>query len=262
MKVSLSFEKGTSKDISIMVDALRASTTITTALDKFKEIYPAFSAEQAIEIAKETDSILAGEQKGRKIEGFQLGNSPNEIKKYETDKDSLVLTTGNGVRILEGMESDIVLVGSFINAKACAKAACELATDHIELVMGGIIRTFAIEDYLASGEILYWIQEELKNRNESIDVNVNDKEINDSNYFKEERGITEYALSAILASRDQKLVEKACIKSKSGRRLASLGYEEDVQLCINKNITDNVGIYQNGKITLYQSKVNKSQKYK
>ena len=39
MKVSLSFEKGSSKDLSIMVDALRASSTITVALDKFKEIF-------------------------------------------------------------------------------------------------------------------------------------------------------------------------------------------------------------------------------
>ena len=51
MKVSLSFEKGYSKDLSIMVDALRASTTITIALDKFKEIYPVYTPEEAIEIA-------------------------------------------------------------------------------------------------------------------------------------------------------------------------------------------------------------------
>lgn len=254
MKVSLSFEKGSSKDVSIMVDALRASTTITTALDKFKEIYPAFSPEQAIEIAKTTDSILAGEKTGRKLEGFQLGNSPNEIKKIETEKDSLVLTTGNGVRILESMEADIVLVGGFVNAKACAKAACELATDHIELVMGGIIRTFAIEDFLSSGEILYWIGKELdKQCNVDIIADKNNEEkTNDRNYFKEERGITEYALSAILASRNEESVKKACIESKSGRRLASLGYEDDVDLCIKRNITENVGIYKDGKITLYK----------
>lgn len=255
MKLSLSFEKGSSKDVSIMVDALRASTTITCALDKFKVIYPAFSPEQAIELAKKNDSILAGEKTGRKIEGFQLGNSPNEIKKYQTDKDSLVLTTGNGVRILENMESDIVLVGGFVNAKACAKAACELATDHIELVMGGIIRTFAIEDFLASGEILYWIQKELnkENRLEDLANKNNTKEkIDDKNYFKEESGITEYALSAILASRDHELTDKVCLKSKSGRRLASLGYEDDVNLCIKRNISENVGIYKDGKITLYK----------
>ena len=72
--------------------------------------------------------------------------------------------------------------------------------------------------------------------------------------FKEETGITEYALSAILASRDKEKVEEISIKSKSGRRLAYLGYEEDVNLCVKSNISENVGIYKDGKITLYNSK--------
>ena len=243
MKVSLSFEKGYSKDLSIMVDALRASTTITIALDKFKEIYPVYTPEEAIEIAQKKDAALAGERTGRTIEGFELGNSPGEMKEYDGEKDSLVLTTTNGVRVLENMDAETILIGSFINAKACAKAACELATEHIELVMGGFERTFAIEDFLAAGEIMYWIQEELGKQNKL--------DIDDVDYFKEETGITEYALSAILASRNGELVEKNSIKSKSGRRLSYLGYEDDVKLCVQRNISENVGIYKDGKITLY-----------
>ena len=245
MKVSLSFEKGSSKDLSIMVDALRASTTITFALDKFKEVYPVFTPEQAMEIAKEKDAALAGERTGRTIEGFELGNSPGEMKEYCGGKDSLVLTTTNGTRALENMESEIILIGAFVNAKSCAKVACKLATEHIEIVMGGFNRTFAIEDFLAAGEIIYWIKEELEKENKS--------DIDDVDYFKEETGITEYALSAILASRDKEKVEKNSIKSKSGRRLSYLGYEDDVKLCVKRNISENVGIYKNGKITLYKS---------
>ena len=245
MKVSLSFEKGSSKDLSIMVDALRASTTITFALDKFKEVYPVFTPEQAIEIAKEKDAVLAGERTGRTIEGFELGNSPGEMKEYCGGKDSVVLTTTNGTRALENMESEIILIGAFVNAKSCAKVACKLATEHIEIVMGGFNRTFAIEDFLAAGEIIYWIKEELERENKS--------DIDDVDYFKEETGITEYALSAILASRDKEKVEKNSIKSKSGRRLSYLGYEDDVKLCVKRNISENVGIYKDGKITLYKS---------
>ena len=245
MKVSLSFEKGSSKDLSIMVDALRASTTITFALDKFKEVYPVFTPEQAMKIAKEKDAVLAGERTGRTIEGFELGNSPGEMKEYCGGKDSLVLTTTNGTRALENMESEIILIGAFVNAKSCAKVACKLATEHIEIVMGGFNRTFAIEDFLAAGEIIYWIKEELEKENKT--------DIDDVDYFKEETGITEYALSAILASRDKEKVEKNSIKSKSGRRLSYLGYEDDVKLCVKRNISENVGIYKNGKITLYKS---------
>ena len=112
--------------------------------------------------------------------------------------------------------------------------------------MGGFNRTFAIEDFLAAGEILYWIQEELDKENKL--------NIDDIDYYKEETGMTEYALSAILASRDKGLVENLSIKSKSGRRLAFLGYEDDVNLCVKSNISENVGIYKDGKITLYNSK--------
>jgi 2-phosphosulfolactate phosphatase len=243
MKVTLSLETTVSEDISIMVDALRASSTITVALDKFKEIYPVYTPEEAIEIAERKDAVLAGERTGRTIEGFELGNSPGEMKEYDGEKDSLVLTTTNGVRVLENMDAETILIGSFINAKACAKAACELATEHIELVMGGFERTFAIEDFLAAGEIMYWIQEELGKQNKL--------DIDDIDYFKEETGITEYALSAILASRNGELVENNSIKSKSGRRLSYLGYKDDVKLCVQRNISENVGIYKDGKITLY-----------
>jgi len=243
LKVSLSFEKGSSKDISIMVDAIRASSTITIALDKFKEIYPVYTPEEAMEIAKKKNAALAGERTGRTIEGFELGNSPGEMKEYEGEKDSLVLTTTNGVRVLENMDAEIILIGSFINAKACAKAACKLAREHIEIVMGGFERSFAIEDFLAAGEILFWIQREL-DKEEKLNID-------DIDYFKEETGITEFALSAIMASRDKEKVEKVSIKSKSGRRLAYLGYEDDVKLCVKENISGNVGIYKDGKITLY-----------
>ena len=38
MKVTLSFEESESSDVSIMVDALRASSTITLALNNFKKV--------------------------------------------------------------------------------------------------------------------------------------------------------------------------------------------------------------------------------
>lgn len=227
-----------------MVDALRASTTITFALNKFKEIYPAYTPEQAIEISKDKNASLAGERTGKTIQGFEFGNSPCEINEYDGKKDSLVLTTSNGVKALENIESEIILIGAFVNAKACAKAALELAKDHIDIVMGGFNGTFAIEDFLAAGEILYWIQKELNEKEKST--------INDIDYFKEESGITEYALSAILASREES-VKEISIKSKSGRRLAYLGYENDVSLCVERNISENVGIYKDGKITRYTS---------
>ena len=59
MKVTLSLETTCSKDISIMVDALRASTTITAALNNFDEIIPCFSAEEPVSGADRKGIALA-----------------------------------------------------------------------------------------------------------------------------------------------------------------------------------------------------------
>ena len=126
MKVTLSFEKTVSEDISIMVDALRASSTITLALDKFEKIIPCLSAEEALKIKKENGGVLAGERNGEKIEGFDVGNTPVGINEYETDEKTLILTTSNGTRILDGMDST-VLVGCLVNAKAVAEKSLAIS---------------------------------------------------------------------------------------------------------------------------------------
>lgn len=226
MKVTLSFEESESSDVSIMVDALRASSTITLALNKFKKIIPCFTPEEALKLREEFGGVIAGERKGEQLEGFELGNSPSAIKDYETTEEILILTTSNGTRILENMHST-VLVGSMVNAESVATKSIELAHDHIDVVMAGVKGKFAIEDYLAAGEILYWIKE-----------NLDDCEI------------SEYAQTAILATRDYESLKESFLNSRTAKRLIELGYMNDVELCCLKNITENVAIYENGELKL------------
>ena len=148
MKVTLSFEKTASKDVSIMVDALRASTTITLALNNFRRVIPCFTLDEAVNLKGKIGGIIAGERKGKQVEGFDIGNTPCGIKDLKTSQDTLILTTSNGTRILENMDSK-VLVGSMVNAKACALKSIELASEHIDVVMAGVRGEFAIEDFLA-----------------------------------------------------------------------------------------------------------------
>lgn len=221
MKITLSFEESSSDDVSIMVDALRASTTITLSLDIFDEIIPCLTPEEAIKIKEEKGGVLAGERKGKQIAGFDIGNSPTEIMNLKTDEKTLILTTGNGTRILEGMTSK-ALVGCLANAKAVGLKSIELATDHIDVIMAGRRGNFALEDFLASGEILYWICENLK-----------DFELND------------LAKAAIMASRDYQEVKKGFFESDSGKNLLKLNYKKDIEICLEKNISENVGVYEN-----------------
>ncbi len=228
MKVTLSFETTVSDDISIMVDALRASSTITLALNKFEKIIPCFSPQEAIGLKNKIGGILAGERNGKKIEGFDIGNSPTGIEKYETGEKTLILTTSNGTRILENMDST-VLVGSLINAKAVSEVATKIAKTHIDVVMAGVKGEFTLEDFLTSGEILYWICQNLDNC-----------EINDM------------AKAAIMASRDHNALKTGFYNSRSGKRLAEIGYKKDIGICCQKNISENVAIYENQELKLFE----------
>lgn len=227
MKVTLSFEDTSSSDVSIMVDVLRASTTITVALNNFKRVIPCFTPEEALKLNDEIGGVVAGERNGQQIEGFDIGNSPCTIRDLQSSKDTLILTTTNGTRILESMDSK-VLVGCMNNAKAVALKSIQLANDHIDVVMAGVKGEFAIEDFLASGEILYWISETCKDCE-----------------------LSEYAKSAILASRDYESVKNAFMTSRTAKRLIELGNREDVELSLMKNISLNVAIYKNNELTLY-----------
>ena len=218
MKVSLSLERSNSRDIAIMVDTLRASTTMTVALENFKKILPVKNIEEAEKLADKYNAVLAGERDGARVEGFDAGNSPVEIKNFKGE--ILVLTTTNGTRVLEGINSK-TLVGSFINAKAVAEKAVEIADNHIEVVMAGVNGNFVIEDFLGAGEII---------------SNLQDQELDET------------AIAACMASHDKKLVNDAVKNSKSATGLYKLGLGKDVEFCLNRNIYDTVPVYKNGTV--------------
>jgi 2-phosphosulfolactate phosphatase len=218
MKVSLSLDKSYFEDVAIIVDVLRASTTITVAIQNFSTIIPVKSIGEAEELAEEHNAVLAGERKGAAIEGFDTGNSPIEISKFMGD--ILVITTSNGTRIMDGMKAK-VLVGSFVNAKAVAKKALYLAKTHIEIVMAGVEGKFAIEDFLGAGEII-------------------------SNLLNHE--LDEMALASYMASRDEDMVKEAVKNSRSAHMLGEIGLSDDVDFCLRRNIYDSVPVYENGSI--------------
>lgn len=235
MKITLSFEKTSTTDVSIMVDALRASSSIILGLNNFKEIIPCFTPEEAFKLGEEYNAILAGEREGIKIKGFDIGNSPKDIETYKIPpekRDTLILTTSNGTRILKDMKST-VLIGSIVNAKSVGEKSVEIAENEIDVVMAGYKGNFALEDFLASGEIIYWIEKELTDN--SIEFEISD-----------------FAKAAILASRDYENVKKAFYNCNSGRKLKKLKSQDDVTYCVQKNISDNVAIYKNGKLKVFK----------
>lgn len=240
MNITLNFEKCESADLYVMVDVLRASTTINLALDKFKAVIPASTVKKAREIAEKKECVLAGERSGTRIEGFDFGNSPFIMKNLDNEEylnKYLVLTTTNGTRIMKDMNSNI-LVGSIINAEAVAKACLDMPYKNIAIVMAGIKGNFAIEDYLGAGEILSQLYNLIKN-----DLNFSEEETMEC--------FDEFAKSAIIANENFESSKKFILNSRSAKRLLSLGYKEDVEISLSRNITDNVAIYQENILRKY-----------
>jgi len=146
------------KDIIVAIDVLRCSSSIVTALaNGAKAVIPSSTLSEARALAKRHGAILAGERKGKKPEGFELGNSPLEFTREVVRGRTVVLTTTSGTRaIVLGKKGRNVLVGSFLNLDATVRLVCQLAEamgSGVSLVTAGTRGAFSLEDFLCAGAI-------------------------------------------------------------------------------------------------------------
>ena len=142
---------------AVVIDVLRASSTIVAALAAGAQaIYPVISTEEAIKLATSLgreDALLAGERKGLKVEGFDLGNSPREFTPETVGGKRVVMSTTNGTRALVAVAgAERVLVAAFLNLSAVA-AACADA-ERLAIVCAGREGRFSIDDVLCGGMLL------------------------------------------------------------------------------------------------------------
>src|SRR5258708_24757221 len=87
--------------IVVIIDALRATSTIATALyNGAKCVIPVDSVSRCIELGRQIEGITAGERDGKIAEGLENGNSPFEYPREVIEGKTLVLTTTNGTRLL------------------------------------------------------------------------------------------------------------------------------------------------------------------
>ena len=145
------------------IDVLRASSTIVAALAAGAQaIYPVVSTEDAIKLVTSLgrdEALLAGERKGLKVEGFDLGNSPREFTPETVGGKRIVMSTTNGTRALVAAEAgERVLVGSFLNLSAVARAVA--GAERLTVVCAGRDGRFAIDDALCAGMLLARLTEQ------------------------------------------------------------------------------------------------------
>lgn len=141
----------------VVVDVVRATTTLAEALaNGARAIYPTASTEEAVKLAQSLgreDTLLCGERRGAKVEGFDLGNSPGEFTRAAVKGKRLVMSTTNGTRaFIAGAEGDRLFACAFVNLGAVA-AAVEGA-ERLAIICAGREDLFSIEDALCAGYLI------------------------------------------------------------------------------------------------------------
>jgi 2-phosphosulfolactate phosphatase len=204
-------------DTAVVIDVLRASTTICAALDQRSLfVKPCLEPEEAIayRARSQPETILCGgERHAVQIPGFELGNSPREYTREKVAGKGIAFTTTNGTRALNtAMRCPTILIGSFVNLTAAALACAN--SDHVALVCAGTDGFVTAEDVLAAGAICDSIQ-----RMATEPIKLND-----------EAQVATMAWQSIALSphRDSALL-KALRSSRGGLNLLALGFDLDIE---------------------------------
>jgi 2-phosphosulfolactate phosphatase len=139
---------------AIVVDVLRATSTIVQALDAgYLRVFCCAEVDEARALRESLNgAVLAGEREAQAIPGFDLGNSPREFVRPLGEQ--VVLTTTNGTRavVAAAGASDVVLIGSLLNLDAVS-AAAEGAED-VAVVCAAVDGVFSLDDAYCAGRIV------------------------------------------------------------------------------------------------------------
>ncbi len=159
------------RDIVVIVDTLRFSTAVTTAVANGFTIYPVADRKSGEDLAKS----LGAEMSGRPGEAKYTISPLDYLNPRPGDCLKVVLYSPNGATCAAvAGNSDTVYIGCFLNARAVAEICMKKAVvggSDITVVAAGEQRAietgerivydkeaaypvFAIEDYLASGAII------------------------------------------------------------------------------------------------------------
>lgn len=206
----------------VVVDVLRATSTIVTALaNGAKEVVPVKTVEEALTMKKK-GILVCGERNAKKVDGFDLGNSPLEYKRELVLGKTVVLTTTNGTQVIEKIESESIIAASFLNVSAVVEHLKE--KENITIVCAGTSGDFSLEDFLLAGMIVKRMKRE----------DLLDGALVAMRYFESVQNVREEIKRF----------------SSHAKRLISLGFEKDVDFCTTEDLFREVPVLVNGAFTL------------
>lgn len=198
----------------VVIDVLRASTTVITALNNgAREIIPVNTIESAVKVSGNLfgDVVLrGGERNGKMIEGFNLGNSPFEYTTDAVKGKSIIFYTTNGAPAMwKARYAKNLLIAGFVNISAVVERIKELKED-IFILCAGKATQFCLEDAVCAGMITKLL----------IDDEETETEFNDS------------AVAAIALFKNfSKNLLKMSRTCDHGKYLMEIGFDKDLEFC-------------------------------
>jgi 2-phosphosulfolactate phosphatase len=157
VRVDVAFtpSEAASAPVGIVVDVLRATSTIAQALASgWPRVLCAPGIDEARTVREQLgEGLLGGERNAEQIEGFDVGASPREF--VDGGDVPLIFSTTNGTRAILTAASNCehVFLGSLLNLDAVAAAARESGED-VAIVCAGFKGTFALDDAYCAGRIV------------------------------------------------------------------------------------------------------------
>jgi len=214
---------------AVVIDVLRASSTITAAIDAgaktvrvFSEIEPLLEASETID---EDQRIRAGERGGRKVKACEFGNSPLAFNPENTEGRQLFLSTTNGTRCSESVRNaSKVIIASLTNRLTVVNYLATKRPRTVWLVGSGWEGSYSLEDTVCAGAII-----------DGIVAGINAP-------LSKLAGNDEAIAAVSLFRQWQDQLPELLASASHGQRLLKMRSQADVEYCAQLDVVDTLPI--------------------
>jgi len=218
--------------VVVVIDILRATSCMTTAIANGMESITAVASLEECKALGEQGYLTAAERDGKKVEGFDLGNSPFSYQDPSLKGKKIVVTTTNGTQaIVKSKGAKEIVIGSFLNFSAIVEYLRNQPSD-VLMHCAGWKGKMNLEDTLFAGAVVDALKGDFSHDEDSVLTALN-------LYYSAKNDMMGFLLN-----------------SSHVRRLQGLGIIKDIEFCLTKDVYNVLPIMRDGK--LVDSKIEKA----
>lgn len=208
----------------VVVDILRATSCMTAGIAHgVKSITPFMDMEECMLMGAK-GYLTAGERDGKKVDGFDLGNSPFDYMDEKVKGQDVAVTTTNGtVAIEKSKKATEVIIGSFLNLSAVVNYI-KSRKENVLILCAGWKGKVNLEDSLFAGALVNALKPEFEN---ACDAPM----LAETSYLEMKQNIVQRVQS-----------------SSHAKRLSRLNIHKDIEFCLQHDEYDVVPVLKGDRI--------------